>query len=57
MSYSLVHRPAVKDDITAAVDYYKQISPELARQFLMRLREAREYIAKYPAGFQINTKT
>ena len=53
MSYSFVNRPAVKDDITAAVDYYKELSPELARQFLKRIREAREYIAKYPTGFQI----
>lgn len=56
MNYSFVNRPAVKDDIEAAVNYYKKISPKLARQFIFRLREAREYIGTYPLGFEIKYK-
>ena len=56
MSYTFVNRPAVKDDIIAAVDYYKNISPQLAHQFLTRIREAREYIGKYPLGFEVKYK-
>ncbi len=53
MSYSLVNRPAVRIDIIDATDYYKNINPELAKQFLFRLREAKAYIADSPLGFQL----
>ena len=53
MSYSFVHRPAVRIDIINATDYYKNINPELAKQFLFRIREAKEYIARSPLGFQV----
>ena len=53
MSYSFVSRPAVSFDIINATDYYKKINPELAKQFLFRIREAKEHIAKTPIGFQI----
>ena len=53
MSYTFVNRPAVRIDIIEATDYYKYISPELAKQFLFRIREAKTYIARYPLGFQI----
>jgi hypothetical protein len=56
MSYSFVNRPNVKDDITKAVDYYKDINPKLAKQFLFRLREAKTQIALTPVGFQIKYK-
>ena len=53
MSYSFVNRPAVKEDVKKAVKHYKDINPELAIQFLFRIREARAYIARSPLGFQI----
>ncbi len=56
MSFSFINRPAVREDIITAVDYYKKISPELAGQFIFRLREAREYIGKYPLGFAVKYK-
>ena len=53
MSYSFVNRPAVRLDIINATDYYKNINPELAKQFLFRIREAKAYIARSPLGLQI----
>ena len=56
MSYSFVNRPSVEADITNAVNYYENINPELAKQFLFRIREAKSYIAQIPLGFQIKHK-
>lgn len=56
MNFKIVHRPAVKADIIEAADYYKKISPKLAKQFLDRLREARVYIGKNPEVFQVKYK-
>ena len=56
MKYIFVNKPAVKADIINAIDYYKKINPDLAKQFLFRIREAKEYIAKSPLGFQVKYK-
>ena len=56
MSYSFVNSPSVEADITNAVNYYKNINPELAKQFLFRIREAKSYIAQIPQGFQVKYK-
>ena len=56
MSYAFVIRPAARLDINNAADYYKNINPELAKQFLFRIREAKAYIARSPLGFQIKYK-
>ena len=56
MSYTFVNRPAVRIDITNATDYYKNINPELAKQFLFRIREAKAYIERSPLGFQVKYK-
>ncbi len=53
MSSSFVIRPAVKTDISEAAEYYKNISPDLARQFILRIREAKDYVARSPLGFQL----
>ena len=55
-SYSFVNRPAVKKDITNAIEYYTTISPKLAKEFLFRIREAKNYINSSPLGFQIKYK-
>jgi hypothetical protein len=51
MSYTFVNRPTVKLDIVEATDYYKDISPPLAKQFLARIREAKAHISRTPHGF------
>ncbi len=56
MSYTFVNRPDVGTDIITITDYYKNINPELAKQFLFRIREAKKYIAKSPLGFQVKYK-
>ena len=53
MSYSFVNRPTVRVDIIDATDYYKNINPELTKQFLFRIREAKAYIVRSPLGFQV----
>ena len=53
MSFVFVNRPAVKVDLISAIDYYKNISPELAKRFLFRIREAKVYIAQSPLSFEI----
>ena len=53
MSYSVVNKNSVSTDIIDAVEYYKKISPELAKQFLFRIREAKAYIVNSPIGFQV----
>ena len=45
MSYKFVYRPLVKRDLENAKNYYKDISPNLANDFLMRIREAKKYIS------------
>lgn len=51
MSYTFINRPIVKADILEAIDYYKSINPKLAKQFLIRIKEAKESIALSPEGF------
>jgi hypothetical protein len=53
VNYTFINSPAVSSDIVNAVDYYKHISPKLAKQFLFRIREAKIFIGRSPFGFQI----
>jgi len=50
MSYTFVNRPDVRADIINATDYYKNINPELAKQFLFRISKAKAYNACSPVG-------
>jgi plasmid stabilization system protein ParE len=50
VKYKFVYRPLVKQDIQNATNYYKAISPNLAKDFLFRIREAKNYIALNPMG-------
>ncbi|MBD1366904.1 type II toxin-antitoxin system RelE/ParE family toxin [Mucilaginibacter sp. ZT4R22] len=52
-----MNRPDVRADIKNAVDYYKEISPKLGKQFLHRIREAKIHIERTPLGFQVKYKT
>ena len=56
MSYIFINRPNVKNDINNVIDYYKRINPSLAKQFLIRIKEAKDYINNTPLGFQIKYK-
>lgn len=56
MKYQIVSRPHVNSDILNAIDYYKKISPDLAKQFLFRIREAKDYISQYPLAFEVKYK-
>jgi hypothetical protein len=56
MSFVFVNRPSVKSDIIDAVEYYKKISPKLAKQFLYRIAEAKIHIGRVPFGFRIRYK-
>ena len=56
MTYTLVHKIQVTHDIQQIVNYYKEISPKLATDFLYRLREAKKHIILNPLGFQVKYK-
>lgn len=56
MSYVFVNNPEVKTDIIQAIDYYKNTNPQLAKQFLFRIREAKTYIAGSPTNFEVKYK-
>lgn len=56
MTYKLVHKTHVTDEIIQIVNYYKEISPKLASDFLYRLREANKHIILNPFGFQLKYK-
>lgn len=48
----MIHKSHTGRDIADAVDYYKAISPKLAKQFLSRLDEALDQIDEIPLGYQ-----
>ena len=50
MKCKFVNRPLVKFDLQKAKDYYKNISPKLATDFINRIREAKKFIALNPEG-------
>lgn len=52
MNYTAVTIPAAEKDIEDAFDYYYSVSPDVAKQFLFRLVEAKEYILKNPFAFE-----
>ena len=56
MNYKIVIRPFVIQDVSDAVKYYKQISPQLAKKFLERVKEARDFIAENPFADDIMYK-
>jgi hypothetical protein len=53
MSYKFIYRPFVKQDLQKATAYYRAISPNLAKDFLYRIREAKKYISLNPQGDDI----
>ena len=56
MNWKMVYRPFVKQDLHKAIHYYKAISPNLAKDFLNRVREAEKYILQNPYGDDVMYK-
>lgn len=56
MSYVVVNKPSVNDDILDIVAYYKLIHINLAIAFLDCLEEIQKYIFDFPLSFQIKYK-
>lgn len=56
MSFTFVNLPAVSIDLLDTIDYYKSIDTKLAKQFLIRVKEAKAFIAASPLGFQVKYK-
>ena len=50
MKWMMVYRPSVKYDLQKAIYYYKAISPDLAKDFLNRVKESKKYILQNPFG-------
>ena len=55
MKWKLVYRPSVKYDLQKAIYYHKAISPDLAKDFLNRVKEAEKYILQNPFGMMLCT--
>ncbi|MFY7811976.1 MAG: type II toxin-antitoxin system RelE/ParE family toxin [Flavobacterium sp.] len=53
MIFRYIYRPFAKIDLKEAVKYYKAISPSLAKDFLLRIREAKKFISLSPYGDDI----
>ena len=45
MIFRYIYRPFAKIDLKEAVKYYKAISPSLAKDFLLRIRETKKFIS------------
>lgn len=53
MNFIFEKRPRVYDDIIEAVDYFFDINPKLAEDFLDRIEEAKIKILNSPKSFEI----
>lgn len=51
MIYEFFYEDRVDDDINEALDYFFEIKPILAAQFLKRIDEAKQRIMNAPKGF------
>lgn len=56
MKFNIVNAKKVESDILNIVEYYKDISPKLAKEFISRMKEASVYILNAPFSFQIKYK-
>jgi plasmid stabilization system protein ParE len=56
MSYTVLNVDGVRSDIIDAIEYYSTINPVLAKQFIMRVREAKNYLSASPLVFEIKYK-
>ncbi len=56
MSYVFVNKAEVKIDIIQAIDNYKNTNPQLSKQFLFLIREAKTFIASSTLSFEVKYK-
>ena len=50
MKFKAVYIPLAKQDLRKAVNYYKDISPKLAKDFIFRITESKNFITHNPFG-------
>jgi len=50
MKFKVVYIPLAKEDLKKAIGYYKDISPKLAKDFIARIAEGKNYITQNPYG-------
>lgn len=53
MDYKVVASSKSESDIIQAIEYYKEIKLELAKDFLKDLRATKNYLSKHPEKIQI----
>jgi len=53
MDYDVILSSDVEEDIDEAIQYYKKISHELAKDFIQELKFTRNYIQLNPFYFQV----
>jgi len=51
MKYSIVNVPQVESDLTQIIDFYKEISPKLAKEFINQVRFGIKQISLSPFWF------
>lgn len=51
MKFQIVNAKKVQQDILDIVEYYKDINPKLAKEFISRMKEASVYILNTPFSF------
>jgi plasmid stabilization system protein ParE len=56
MIYKTVNVPQVDTDLAQIIDYYKQISVKLAKEFISQVRFGIKQISSHPFGFQVKYK-
>lgn len=56
MKFEIVNAKKIESDLLDIVEYYKEINPKLAKEFISRMKEASVYILKAPFSFQIKYK-
>lgn len=54
--YQVHFTSSVQDDVSEAVEYYRQFNPQLANQFIFRIREAIYFLIRAPFACQIKYK-
>lgn len=56
MIYKIQTRSAFEFELREIIYFYKKINQKLAKQFLIRLKEAKQYLIDNPKGFEIRYK-
>ncbi len=51
MAHWLIFSPAIPDDLAAALDYYEDVSPQLANRFRTNIDQRLDDIAERPESF------